>query len=126
MRKTETKLERPDNWPDTLLVLDDGGSWDGLAVDPDDSPDDYIDAYLKSVGEYGMDTDPDDPEDEGLTGAYMIEHNTWARVEWDPETGKYERERFERANGVPVQYDRSYSPDDLSYLPDQYSIDRDK
>lgn len=101
---------KPENWPDTLLVLDNGGAWDGMAVDPDDNPAGYVQAYLEHVG-----------EDDQYDGESLMENDTWARVEWSDELGCYHRDGWDRPR--PCQSEHNYKPEDLSYLPDIFSID---
>lgn len=99
-------MNKPEQWPNVISVLGNSGGWDGIAVDPDDDPVVYLRRWLKDIGD--TDTNPDE----------LWDSNDWERVEWDGET--YSRPRYENSKGHPIQYERSYNPDDLSYLPDQY------
>lgn len=102
------KSTKPQNWPSVLLVWDNGGEWDGISVDPDDDPEYYLQKWLDDIG------------DSSLSGEEMLSQDCWARVGWDETRGGYRRERFERADGTPTQYERFYAPDDISFLNVNY------
>jgi hypothetical protein len=106
-----TKNPLPEDWPNTLCVWDDGTDWDGMAVDPNNRPEDFLQRWL------------DDTGDHQTTGPELWAQKKWARVEWDDQKGAYTQERFERPNGTPIQYERSYCPEELSYLPDMYTLE---
>lgn len=103
-----TTNPQPNGWPTDLLVWDNGGSWDGIAIPADDRPRAVVllRTWLDDVG-HGHE-DPGSIYDDG----------EWARVTWDG--SHYSRPRFERPDGTPTQYARAYAPEDLSYLPDMY------
>lgn len=103
------KNEKPENWPDVVLVWDNGGGWDGIAIDPADNPEYYLQKWL------------DDTDTQGMSGEEMLAQDCWARVEWDETRGGYVRERFERADGTTTQYERFYAPDDISFLNIDYA-----
>lgn len=96
-------MGKPDGWPDRLAVWDHGTSWDGLAVDPDDDPETYIQEFL------------DDIADNDTDAAEMWASEHWANAWWDDERGCYFQEGLERSNGAPVRYERSYTPDGVHF-----------
>jgi hypothetical protein len=108
---TKEREMKPKNWSTELIVWDDGTEWDGMAVDPDDNPEAYLQAFL------------DDTADDSCTGQDLRDADCWARVEWDDDMQKYHCDRIEDSRGNAYKYERTYDPDDLSYLPDMYKVD---